>query len=123
MPTNLETTKKFYELVNQGDISTIVRDIVDTTCNWATPAGNFKGRQEITDFFTLVAENLDFSDVTPHEMIEQGETIVVIGTASFRVKKTGRNIAEGLVHIIKYDQGRMVFFKEYTDTAPFDLMA
>jgi len=49
MPTNLETTKKFYELVNQGDISTIVRDIVDTTCNWTTPAGNFKGRQEITD--------------------------------------------------------------------------
>ena len=123
MPTNLETTKKVYELFNQGDVSTFVRDIVDTTCNWTTSAGIFKGRQEITDFFTLVAENLDFSNVTPREMIEQGETIVVIGTTSFRVKKTGRTIEEGFVHIIKYNQGRMVFFKEYTDTAPFDLMA
>jgi ketosteroid isomerase-like protein len=98
-----------------------VRVIIDITCIWITPAGICKGRQEIADFFTLVADKLDFHDLVPHETIEQGETIVVICTAFFQVKKTGRTVEEGLVHIIKYNEGRMVYFKEYTDTPPFDL--
>ena len=32
MASNLETTKKGYELFKQGDISTLVKDIVDDTC-------------------------------------------------------------------------------------------
>jgi adenine-specific DNA methylase len=31
MASNLETTKKAYELFKQGDISTLVKDIVDDT--------------------------------------------------------------------------------------------
>jgi len=106
-----------YELSKQGDISTLLNDIVDATCTWITPAGNFKGRQEIADFFARVAENFDFPELAPREMIEQGETVVVIGTASIRTKRTGKTIKEGWVHIFKYDQGRMVFFQEYTDTS------
>jgi uncharacterized protein len=55
MASNLETTKKAYELFGRGDISTLVKDIVDATCTWIIPgpqnklpwAGNFnfKGRK------------------------------------------------------------------------------
>jgi ketosteroid isomerase-like protein len=125
MASNLETTKKGYELFKQGDISTLVKDIVDETCTWISPgpqdklpwAGNFKGRQEITDFFARVAQNLDFTEFAPREMIEQGDTVVVIGTSSARAKRTGKTIKDDWVHIFKYNQGRMVFFQEYTDTA------
>jgi uncharacterized protein len=54
-------------------------------------------------------------------MIEQGETVVVIGTASVRTKTTRKIIVEEWVHILKYNQGRMVFFQEYIDTAPLAL--
>ena len=37
MASNLETTKKGYELFKQGDISTLVKDIVDDTCTWISP--------------------------------------------------------------------------------------
>ena len=125
MASNLETTKKGYELFKQGDISTLVKDIVDDTCKWISPgpqdklpwAGNFKGKQEIADFFARVAQNLDFTEFVPREMIEQGDTVVVIGTSSVRAKRTGKTIKEDWVHIFKYNQGRMVFFQEYTDTA------
>jgi uncharacterized protein len=125
MASNLETTKKGYELFKQGDISTLVKDIVDDTCVWISPgpqdklpwAGNFKGRQEIADFFARVAQNLDFTEFAPREMIERGDTVVVIGTSSARAKRTGKTIKEDWVHIFKYNQGRMVFFQEYTDTA------
>ena len=68
-------------------------------------------------FSREVAQNLDFTEFAPREMIEQGDTVVVIGTSSVRVKRTGKNIKEDWVHIFKYDQGKMVFFQEYTDTA------
>jgi ketosteroid isomerase-like protein len=125
MASNLETTKKGYELFKQGDISTLVKDIVDDTCTWISPgprdklpwAGNFKGRQEIAGFFARVAENLDFTEFEPHQMIEQGDTVVVIGSSSARAKRTGKTVKDEWVHIFKYNQGRMVFFEEYTDTA------
>jgi uncharacterized protein len=130
MASNLETTKKAYELFKQGDISTLVNGIVDATCTWISPgpqdklpwAGKFKGRQEIADFFVRVAQNLDFAEVAPREMIEQGATVVVIGMSSVRVKRTGKTVRENWVHICKYNQGRMVFFQEYTDTAEFALV-
>jgi hypothetical protein len=37
MASNLETTKKGYELFRQGDISTFVKDIVDATFTWVSP--------------------------------------------------------------------------------------
>jgi ketosteroid isomerase-like protein len=125
MASNLETTRKGYELFKQGDIPTLVKDIVDDTCIWISPgpqdklpwAGNFKGKQEIADFFARVAANVDFTEFAPREMIEQGDTVVVIGTSSGRAKKTGKTIKGDWVHVCKYNQGRMVFFQEYTDTA------
>jgi ketosteroid isomerase-like protein len=129
MASNLETTKKGYELFKQGDIATFVKDIVDPTCTWISPgpqeklpwAGSFKGQQEITDFFARVAQNLDFAEVVLREMIEQGETVVAIGTSSVRAKRTGKSIAYDWVHIFKYNRGRMVFAQEYTDTSAFIL--
>jgi uncharacterized protein len=127
MASNLETTRKAYELFKQGDISTLVNDIVDATCTLISPgpqdklpwAGNFKGRQETADFFARLAQTLDFAEVAPREMIEQGETVVVIGSSSVRAKRTGKTIKEDWVHILKYHQGKVVFFQEYTDTAAF----
>jgi len=129
MASNLETTKKAYELFGQGDVSTFLKDIVDAACTWIFPgpqdklpwAGMFKGRQEIAAFLSRVAQNLEFIQVAPREMIEQGETVVVIGTASVRAKTTGKIIMEDWVHILKYNQGRIVFIQEYMDTAPLVL--
>jgi uncharacterized protein len=127
--SNLETTRKAYELFKQGDISTLVNDFVDAACTLISPgpqdklpwAGNFKGRQEIADFFARLAQTLDFTEVVPREMIEQGETVVVVGTSSVRAKRTGKTIKENWAHFLKYHQGRVVFFQEYTDTAAFVL--
>jgi uncharacterized protein len=83
--------------------------------------GIFNGRQDIAAFFGRVAQNLEFIEVAPREMIEQGETVVVIGTASVRVKATGKIIMEDWAHILKYNQGKIVFVQEYMDTAPLVL--
>ena len=125
MASNVETTKKSYELFKKGDISTLVREIVDENCSWISPgpqdkmpwAGHFRGKPEVTNFFKRVADNLEFIEFLPREMIEQGDAVAVVGRSTARSKKTGKTIHEDWVHIFKYNQGRLVFFQEYTDTA------
>ena len=50
-------------------------------------------------------------------MIEQGDTVVVIGTSSARAKNTGKTVDNEWVHVLKYKQGKLIFWQEYTDTA------
>jgi len=125
MASNLETTKRGYDLFKQGDIATLIKDLIDDSCTWIAPgpedklpwAGHFKGKQGIADFFTRVGQNLEFSEFAPSEFIEQGDAVVTIGRAIARSKKTGKTIKDDWVHIFKYRQGRIVSFQEYSDTA------
>jgi ketosteroid isomerase-like protein len=125
MASNLEIAKRGYELFQKGDIATLVNDMIDNSCTWISPgpkdklpwAGQFKGKQEITRFFGQIAENIDFTEFAPREWIEQGDTVVVLGTSAGRTKKTGKMSKNEWAHVLKYRQGKLVFFQEYYDTA------
>jgi len=125
MASNLSIAKKGYELFQQGDIATLVNDMIDPSCTWISPgpkdklpwAGQFSGKQEIAGFFAQIAENIDFNEFTPREFIEQGDTVVVLGSSSGRTKKTGKISKNEWAHVLKYRQGKLVFFQEYYDTA------
>lgn len=125
MTSNIEATKKGYEYFQRGDIPALISDLLDDNCTWVIPgpkdklpwAGIFKGKQEIANFFGHVAENLDFSEFAPREMIEQGDTVVALGTLAGRAKKTGKAMKNEWAHVFKFRQGKVVYFQEYTDTA------
>jgi uncharacterized protein len=125
MASNIQATKKGYESFQRGDIPGLMRDLIDDSCTWVIPgpkdklpwAGTFRGKQEILNFFAQVAENLEFSEFGPHQMIEQGDTVVALGTATGRAKKTGKTVKNEWAHVFKYKQGKVVLFQEYTDTA------
>ena len=125
MASNLEIAKRGYELFQRGDIATLVNDLIDDSCTWISPgpkdklpwAGQFKGKQQIAGFFAQIAENIDFNEFAPREWIEQGDTVVVFGSSAGRTKKTGKMSKNEWAHVLKYRQGKLVFFQEYYDTA------
>jgi uncharacterized protein len=125
MASNVEATKKGYEHFQRGDIPSLIKDLLDDNCVWISPgpndklpwAGTFKGKHEIANFFVQVGQNLEFSEFEPHEMIEQGDTVVVLGTLAGRAKKTGKAVKNEWAHVFKFRQGKVVFFQEYIDTA------
>ena len=125
MASNVEATKKGYECFQRGDIPSLIRDLLDDNCVWISPgpsdklpwAGTFKGKHEIAKFFAQVGEHLEFSEFAPREMIDQGETVVVLGTLAGRAKQTGKAVKNEWAHVFKFRQGKVVFFQEYIDTA------
>ncbi len=119
MASNLETAKKGYELFQRGDVPTLIRDLVDDNCTWISAgpkdklpwAGSFKGKQEIGNVFTKVAENWDFTEFAPRDFIEKGDTVVAIGTSSGVAKKTGKTVKNEWVHVLKYITGNWCSFR------------
>jgi uncharacterized protein len=77
----------------------------------------FQGKTRGCKFLRARGENLEFSEFSPREMIEQGDTVVVLGTSSGRAKTTDKTVTDDWAHVLKYSQGKVVFFQEYVDTA------
>ncbi|HZB93483.1 MAG TPA: nuclear transport factor 2 family protein [Stellaceae bacterium] len=125
MPTNLELTRKGYEFFLKGDIEALLRDIIDEDCQWVIPgprdkitwAGAFSGKVQIGNFFKLLAQNVEFTKFEPRQMIDGGDTIVVIGSAAGRMKSTGKDFKNEWVQVARYRSGRMIAFQDYSDTA------
>ena len=126
MSSSIETAKKGYELFQRGDIAALLNDIVDDNSHWILPgkdklpwAGSFKGKQEIANFFTQLHQHWEITEFTPHDMIERGDTVVVIGTSSGHPRgKGGPVTVNAWVHVVKYSPaGKLIFFQEYADTA------
>ena len=127
MASNVEATRKAFEFFQRGDVPALIRELIDDNCTWISPgpkdklpwAGSFKGKQEIANFFACVGENLEFSELAPREMIEQGDTVVVLGTTTGRARKTAKIVRYEWAAVIKYSQGKVVLFQEYIDTAAY----
>jgi ketosteroid isomerase-like protein len=128
MASNVEATKKGYESFQRGDIASLLRDLIDDNCTWISPgpkdklpwAGTFKGKQEIADFFAHVGQNLEFTEFAPREMIEQGDTVVVLGTLTGRSKKTGKPVrTSGLTFLSSAKERRFSFRRTLTPQRMF----
>src|ERR1700758_271448 len=123
MASNIEATRTGYESFQRGDIPSLLRDLLADNCTWISPgpkdklpwAGTYKGKQEIANFFAEVERTLELTEFTPREMIEQGDTVVVLGTLAGRAKTTGKPVKNEWAHVFKYKQGKVVYFQEDTD--------
>jgi hypothetical protein len=79
--------------------------------------GPNKGKQEIANFFAEVERTLEFSEFAPREMIEQGDTVVVLGTLRVGPRRPASPSRTNGLMFSNSVRERLVFFQEYIDTA------
>jgi ketosteroid isomerase-like protein len=60
---------------------------------------------------------LEFSEFAPREVIEHGETVLVLGTLAGQAKKTGKAVKNEWAHVFYISARKGRFFQEYIDTA------
>lgn len=120
---NLGVVQKAYENFKTGDIGSLLGQMSDDV-DWRLPetegvpfAGVRRGRGEVAEFFSALADSQDTLAFEPHEFITQGEKVVVLGDYRWRVKKTGREYGGDWAHVFTVRDGRIVGFHEYMDTA------
>ena len=122
---NTQMVKDAYAAFVRGDVNTIL-NMLDDNVQWegvkgaegvVPHAGLRKGRAAVGDFFSTVAETVEFSLFDPQEFVAQGDTVVAIGRYAGKAKPTGRAMAGDWTMVFNFRDGKITRFREFSDSA------
>lgn len=118
----LTTVKSFYEAIARGDIPGVIATL-HSDLSWTEAegfpyySGTWTSPQQVVDKL-LVPLNRDWDgfSATPHDFIENGDRVVVLGTYSGKAKATGKTMRAPFAHVWQVRGGKLATFNMYTDT-------
>ncbi|MGB9367572.1 MAG: ester cyclase [Xanthobacteraceae bacterium] len=121
---NIAQVQDLYAAFGRGDTPTLLAAL-DPQIDWQAVGrrsdfptlGPCKGVKQVEEFFQRIAENEDFSEFSPREFYAADDKVFVLGTYTMKIKKTGKSVATEWVHVFTLKGGKVVRFREHTDTA------
>ena len=125
---NVELARKGYQEFIDGDINSILNRNTEDT-EWIFPgpseivpmAGSYHGSMQVGQFFSKLAETLEFTSFEPREFIPFGDRVLVIGHDTGKVRATGTSFEEDWIHMCTYRNGKLARWQAFVDTG--DLVA
>jgi len=120
---NTKLVQQAYQLFKAGNVPALL-DMLSDTVEWIFPdlkgvavAGTRRGKKEVADFYTKLAETQETLSFEPREFVAQGDKVVALGHYSFRVKATGQQFESDWAEVFTIKNGKIAGFQEYANTA------
>ena len=120
---NTQTVKRAYAAFKSGDMAALLATYSDDV-TWeiygpsAIPtAGTRRGLAGVKEFFALLDGAMTAQAFETREFISQGDQVVALGDYVWTVKATGKTFRSNFAHVATLRDGKIVRFREYTDTA------
>jgi uncharacterized protein len=120
---NVGVVQQAYGNFKSGDIEALLGQMSEDV-DWRLPdtegvpfAGARRGRGQVAEFFSTLADAQDTLAFEPREFVAQGDKVVALGQYKWRVKKSGREYGGDWAHVFTIRDGKIVGFHEYMDTA------
>jgi uncharacterized protein len=126
MGQNSKTVEAMYGAFGRGDIPFVV-GIFDPQIVW-TEAENFIYADKnpyigldavLNGVFGRLGAEWDGFSAVPIEIVDAGDTVVGLGRYGGVYKASGAKVDAQFVHVLKFKDGKIVSFQQYTDTAQF----
>jgi ketosteroid isomerase-like protein len=120
---NLDIIKKAYAAFGRGDIAAVLSvQAPNVEFEYAGPnripwAGSFRGLDGAKKFFAAIEAEADIESFEPRVFVAQGDQVVALGFEKMRSKRTGRSYEGHWAHSFTLAGGKIVKFREYSDTA------
>lgn len=126
MTSHIQIMRAAFDAFARGDLAAVL-GIFDPNIEWREADhfvyadGNpYRGPEAVRDgVFARIATEWDGYQVRVDEMHDAGDTVVATGRYQGTYKATGRKVDAQFAYILKFRNGRLVFFQQYTDTAQF----
>jgi ketosteroid isomerase-like protein len=122
MESNVQVVQKAFEDFLKGNTSAVV-DICTDDVSWGSfenpgvpLAGVFKGKEGVKRHFSILREEIDYTDFTPREFFGQGDTVIVLGHQAGKVKKTGKTFDQDWAMVFRLRGPKIYSFFSFTDT-------
>jgi ketosteroid isomerase-like protein len=120
---NTKVIQQAYNYFKGGNIEGVL-SLMSNDVDWRLPSvenmphsGTHKGIEQVTRFFSTLAEVQDAKQFEPKEFIAQGDRVAALGHYIWKVKDNGREYESNFVHVFTVRNGRITGFDEYFDTA------
>jgi ketosteroid isomerase-like protein len=120
---NINLVQQIYGEFKSGNIQGLLAK-VDPNISWELPeienvpfAGKRNGREAVAEFFALVGTSQEPMRFEPIDFVAQGDRVVSLGTYEWTVLENGRTFKSSFAHVFKIQNGLVVDFVEYMDTA------
>jgi ketosteroid isomerase-like protein len=122
---NVETARGTYEPFAEGDIDAVTATW-DAIIELREPegivgGGTLRGHDEILGkLFAGLADEWSDLSVIPQRLVDGGDTVAARTTWSGTYNETGESVEFRGVHVFDFDDGKLVRWTSYADTAPFN---
>jgi ketosteroid isomerase-like protein len=121
---NVALVQSMYAAFGRGEIATIVGALTPDV-KWESVGrasdypgfGPRKGQGAVEEFFSIVGQNLTFTEFSPKEFYAVDDKVFVLGHYAMTMKKNGRKHASDWIHVFTIRGGKVVQFREFSDTA------
>jgi ketosteroid isomerase-like protein len=121
--SNIDIVKDTYAAFGRGDVPAILREL-DPSVEWVVTgpkdipwAGSFRGHDEVKKFFATIDAQSEVHSFEPQTFIADGNQVVALGSEKISSKRTGRAYESEWAHAFTLKGGKIIKFREYTDTS------
>jgi ketosteroid isomerase-like protein len=77
----------------------------------------YRSRDQLRDYFGGLERDWDMIEFVVNDFIAQGDRVVMLGSCSWRFKRTGKVVATPKADTWRFANGKAIEFYEYYDTA------
>lgn len=124
--SNARLVSSLYEAFGRGDVPAVL-GAFDQNVIWEEAEGSnyadkspYRGPQAVAEgLFQRLGTEWNGFRVNPQQIIDGGETVVVLGRYAGTYKRTGKPLDSQFAHVWTVRNGRVVKFQQYTDTAQY----
>jgi len=118
---NVQIVKDFFAAMGSGDkqgLLTLTAEDIEWIIpgeDWAL-AGTHRGHAGLADLLRKASATVETSFPEPPEFVAQGDRVLVIGSATGKIKATNKPFKDDWVFAITVRSGKVANIREYIDT-------
>jgi ketosteroid isomerase-like protein len=122
MVDNLKTIRSVYDAFARGEVPAVLA-VLAPSVSWTEAegfpyGGTYSGPEAVLKgVFMRLGTEWDGFAAVPREFVVQGDTVVALGQYSGRYRSTGKGFSAPFAHVWNFESGRVVRFRQFTDTA------
>jgi hypothetical protein len=118
---NVQIVKDFFAAMGRGDKQGLLA-LAAEDIEWIIPgegwplAGRHRGHAELAAILQKASEEVEMTYSKPPEFVAQGDRVLVIGSATGKIKATNKPFKDDWVFAITVRSGKVANIREYIDT-------